>query len=251
MRDPQRITKARAGELESDLLVAMHDDRPSNRARNRTLTALGLGSATIGVSTSTAAIASGKVVAASGWIAVGKWIALGVGCGALTVGLLREAPAPTHRAQEIVAGAPRSVQWAAPVATNTVAEAPEPAIQPLPEPASTAMAPVRVAPKAPVARDAKPDLSEEVAVLDLARKATLAQDPLRTLELLDAYHRRFPRGLLGPEATVLRIDALSASGRKDAAVALARAFLATSPTSPHAERLRAILSAASTSGAGL
>jgi hypothetical protein len=79
----------------------------------------------------------------------------------------------------------------------------------------------------------------------MAREAALANNPARTLRLLDAYQREFPRGDLGPEAKVLRIEALAKSGRKDEAAAIARAFLHADPSSPHAERIRALLSPAS------
>src|SRR5260221_9145403 len=103
-------------------------------------------------------------------------------------------------------------------------------------------APPRAAHKPSSTRPTTTDLAEEVAVLDLARQATQGQKPLRALELLDSYLRLFPHGLLVPEATVLRIEALSASEQKAAAQALALELLAAAPTSPHAERLRAVAS---------
>src|SRR5258705_11110145 len=104
MRDPRRITEARPGALESDLIASMRDDAPRRRARDRTLAALGLGSATLGVSTSTTAAIAGKAAIASTWIAVGKWIALGIGAGALAVGVLHEKPEP--KAHSAVPAAP-------------------------------------------------------------------------------------------------------------------------------------------------
>jgi len=230
MSDPQRITEARPDALESDLIVSMRDDAPSRRARDRTLAALGLGGATLGVSTSTTAAIAGKAAMAGTWIAVGKWIALGIGGGALVVGLLHEKPEP--RGRFAVAAAPPTA-IVAPVEgpmTPVIAAAPPSAAQPLVP-----------SPKAPVARPIR-GLTEEIALLDLARRATRAGEPLRTLDLLGSYRTRFPRGLLAPEASVLRIEALMASGQKSAAISLARDLLAISPTGPHAERLRTIVS---------
>ncbi len=85
-------------------------------------------------------------------------------------------------------------------------------------------------------------LEGEVAALDRARSRLAAGDPLRTLELLDGYEQAFPRGALRPEASYLRIQALSKSGQREAARALAARFLASHPKSPHAAQLQALLS---------
>jgi hypothetical protein len=58
--------------------------------------------------------------------------------------------------------------------------------------------------------------------------------------LLDAYDRSAPRGALRLEAEVLRIDALSRSGRLQQAQVRARAFLARYPNSALAARVRRI-----------
>jgi len=49
-------------------------------------------------------------------------------------------------------------------------------------------------------------------------------------------------GKLGPEATVLRIDALTQRGDRAAASAMGDRFLAAHPHSPYADRVRSILS---------
>ncbi|HTA93207.1 MAG TPA: hypothetical protein VK745_26695 [Polyangiaceae bacterium] len=87
-----------------------------------------------------------------------------------------------------------------------------------------------------------PSLEGEVAALDLARAVLAGGDTTRTLELLDQYGRTFPKGALRPEATYLRIQALSKSGQQGAARALATRFLAHHPKSPHAAQLQALLS---------
>ena len=85
-------------------------------------------------------------------------------------------------------------------------------------------------------------LEGEVTALDRARSALAAGDATRALELLGQYEQAFPKGALRPEATYLRIQALSKSGQRDAARELAARFLAKHPSSPHAAQLQALLS---------
>ena len=85
-------------------------------------------------------------------------------------------------------------------------------------------------------------LEGEVAALDRARAVLAAGDAGHTVELLDRYEQAFPKGVLRPEATYLRIQALSKSGQRAAARALAARFLASHPKSPHAAQLQALLS---------
>ena len=47
-------------------------------------------------------------------------------------------------------------------------------------------------------------------------------------------------GVLSPEATVLRIQALQLAGDRAAAAALAQRFIRAFPKSPHVPRLRAL-----------
>jgi outer membrane protein assembly factor BamD (BamD/ComL family) len=70
-------------------------------------------------------------------------------------------------------------------------------------------------------------------------RARLAQgDADGTLALLDQYAASYPSGRLKPEADVLRIDALSKSGRSAAAKKLAESFLQHYPNSVLAARAR-------------
>jgi len=86
------------------------------------------------------------------------------------------------------------------------------------------------------------DLKAEIALLDQARAAVHAGSPGRALSLLALYRNRHPHGALGQEADVVRIQALARSGNFDAAVSLARAFIAKHPNSPHVVRLQHLLS---------
>jgi hypothetical protein len=85
-------------------------------------------------------------------------------------------------------------------------------------------------------------LEGEVTALDRARSALAAGDATRALELLGQYEQAFPKGALRPEATYLRIQALSKSGQREAARELAARFLAKHPSTPHAAQLQALLS---------
>ena len=85
-------------------------------------------------------------------------------------------------------------------------------------------------------------LEGEVTALDRARSALAAGDATHALELLGQYEQAFPKGALRPEATYLRIQALSKSGQREAARELAARFLAKHPSTPHAAQLQALLS---------
>src|SRR5258705_8956690 len=130
MRDPGRITDERPGALESDLIASMRDDAPKRRARDRTLAALGLGSATLGVSTSTTAAIAGKAAIASTWIAVGKWVVLGIAGGALATGLLHQETEP--KAHVAVPAAPAAIVAPVEPPVAFVVAEPAPIAAPLP-----------------------------------------------------------------------------------------------------------------------
>ncbi|HVV52016.1 MAG TPA: hypothetical protein VHO06_20275 [Polyangia bacterium] len=84
-------------------------------------------------------------------------------------------------------------------------------------------------------------LARELSTLDAARGMLARGDAAGALARLDAYARRYPHGHLGLEAEVLRIDALDAGGRPEAAHARAEAFLQRHPHSVLAARVRAHL----------
>lgn len=88
---------------------------------------------------------------------------------------------------------------------------------------------------------AKPSLRREIELIAKAREALTKGDSAACLETLATHDREFPRGKFMPEARVMRIDATMASGNRRAARDLARAFLADTPDSPYATRLRSLL----------
>ena len=68
--------------------------------------------------------------------------------------------------------------------------------------------------------------------------AARAGNPSKALQLLDDHARRFPRGTLREERIAARVHALCALGRRSEASEEAETFLAETPQSPYASRVR-------------
>jgi hypothetical protein len=106
--------------------------------------------------------------------------------------------------------------------------------EPPPPPAA---APIVTAPEtSPAKGDAK--LRDEIQLLDRARAALGVRAPRQALQELHRYFDDHPRGMLAPEAAVLRIEALRESGDRAQAAAASREFLAQHPQGPLADRVR-------------
>ena len=88
---------------------------------------------------------------------------------------------------------------------------------------------------------ASEDLSAEVRALERVRIAVAEHRVADARAGLASYERTFPNGLLKNEARVLEIATLLAEERRDEAEARARAFLASSPDSPYANRVRSLI----------
>jgi hypothetical protein len=104
---------------------------------------------------------------------------------------------------------------------------------------------VPTAPAVPSVPTADDTLTAEVTALDEARRVLAAGDPGAALLSLDAYDGRFASRRLGPEAAVLRIEALIAAGRFGQARQLGEQLLAAEPEGAYAQHVRSILSRAS------
>lgn len=273
MTEPRRLKDKYAGGFEGALLRSARADAPSARARGRAFVALGVGGAVAGVPAATTAAtgaAGAKTLASVGLFAAVKWGGIGLAVGALTVGGIRQAPRLFHGPAETRASAAAIAKPPAPtdhhenIAPSIETEAelapvlepalaqtavPEPAPRALTAPDSRAAAspPESAHAALPVSKAAlpidaiqEPQLAEEVAALDRARRL-VANNPARALGLLDEYEPRFPHGNLAPEALVLRIEALVRAGDRARAETLASSFLAGHPRSPHAKRIRTVL----------
>lgn len=96
------------------------------------------------------------------------------------------------------------------------------------------------APPVPSAASVDSDPAAEMALLRDAQAAA-STAPSRSLALLDEAESRFPRSGLAQERVVIRVQALIAAGRRDDALARARALLAANPGTAHRPRLEQLL----------
>jgi TolA-binding protein len=232
MSDPEKPTMERDTDPGAELLRAARSYRLSEETRKRAFAAAGIG---VGVT----AAATGKAVA-EGTLAGAKtlWWVVGGLTGVVIAGTGYLLFAPES-------GAPASGVPSATVAAPMAAPAAPPATAPVeaatPPEASSAPDELQAPAVVSVPRSsALPDLQAEVAALDAARQALAQGDGARSLALINAYQQKFPRGSLGIEASVLRIDALQRAGRNAEAKQRARAFVRRFPKSPQAERVRRI-----------
>jgi hypothetical protein len=97
-------------------------------------------------------------------------------------------------------------------------------------------------------RPANDPLVVEVSMLEAARAELVAGSSGGAIAMLDRYVERYPKGQLGLEAKVLRIEAVYRSGRHGEASTLADSFLREHPNSPLAPRVRAVVTNAIESG---
>ena len=261
MSEPRRFLKDGGG-FEQSLLRSAREDRPSPGSRQRALAALGLGAGVLGAGATATAAASTATPAVKAAASLGllKWIGVGIAGGALVVGAAEVAHSVSPRPTSITSvahedharapiTAPRAPAASTPAASDDATK--EPVSTAIEAPLAVAAPAVAASSAAPIAdaprpRTASPSpassaLADEIAALDGAREALASGNAARALRALDARDRAFPRGALGPEAMVLRIEALALRGDRATATRLAEAFLAASPRSPHASRIRTLL----------
>lgn len=215
--------------LERQLLSAAANESPSAEQRLRVRQALGLPAIAVAPPV---AVPSGRralvVKAAVGSLIVGSIAALFVLSSQSTPSLAKpSAPTPS------VVAAP---------APEVEAVTPAPVAQALPAPESAAPSAPRKSPvrAAAAAIDAQADLSEQLRLIEAARGAVAARDAKAASAALSEYGSRFPRGVFGQEAAVLRIETLDVQGNHAQAAKLAQAFLARHPNSPHVNVVRRI-----------
>jgi hypothetical protein len=84
-----------------------------------------------------------------------------------------------------------------------------------------------------------PSLAEETAALRKAQRALSDGDPRAAMEVLQDLSWRHPNGVLREERMVAEVAALCASGKRDAARAVADRLLAEQPSAVGAARVRA------------
>ena len=276
MTDERRLIHGGGDELGAELLQSALSDAPSDEARQRVLVSLGAagaaltaavtakaaassaaakaltGTAGAGAAGATAAGAGGAASAgtALGAVSVFKWLGMGllaggvVTTGAVGVEHLVNPPGP---APSVVAAAAPETKRERPAPRQNVSP-PVPPSPPLARDDAPARAPV--AGFSASASAPKPDstVSAEIGLIDRAREALERGDTNEALAALEEHDRTFESGALGEEAELLRIEALLARGRTDAAAVLARTFLQAHPNSPHADRARRALKRAEQAG---
>jgi hypothetical protein len=257
----ERFKDGASGDLARLLFESTEGDAPPPGAHGRALAALGVGSA-MAASTVAGAAAAPKGGTLVTGAAIAKWVAIGAGTAFLTVGtgavVVQRALAPDAPATVMVTRgasdperpyeAPRSnAMTPPPIAPGQASFPAAPAGAAVPREARMEPIPLESLPR--VTRTpgkkadapANSDLALEVESLDRVRTALASSDASSALRELDAFSGRFPSAALAPEATVLRVQALLESGHREAAERLARRFIAASPGSPHAARVRLLI----------
>ena len=242
-------------ELARSLIASarLDDERVPDAVRHGMLAALGAAGA-IGSASVVASAASGTLHR----LALVKWLAATAIVGTAGVGVyaaVNQGQSTATQAGRTSEGAPAARRGEQPRVTLPPATVDEASATPM-LPAAEAHQPEasRAEPRAQPHRGAGTasadkanaadvsSLEGEVTALDRARSALAAGDSARALQLIAQYEQVFPKGALRPEATYLRIQALSKTGQREAARELAARFLAKYPSSPHTAQLQALLS---------
>ncbi|HEY4392726.1 MAG TPA: hypothetical protein VGP64_01630 [Polyangia bacterium] len=242
MKDPARLAQENVTALEQALLAAGRSYGSSASARNKTLAALGVaGSATLLAGTAQA-VPLGTLAQTLTKMTWGKILAAVslAGAAAAVPGYYAWQHHQAAKATAPIAVTARPAQAeaaAVPSPPAVVARAfdEQGANQPPFGPASG----MRDRPVTEARAGSVPaTLARELSTLDAARGMLARGDATGALARLDRYAHAYPHGRLALEAEVLRIDALDAAGRSDAARARAQAFLDHHPHSVLAARVR-------------
>jgi TolA-binding protein len=220
--------------FERALLASAAIDQPPPAALSRTLDALsntagqlGAGSAPSVAPTATHTLAT----AATKWTLVSLVIGALAGAGAVK---LASEPRPKELSRTTLAPSLYSDNARLRMARPKPVEPSAPAVH-----AAHADDAPRARP-APTRAASEPraTLSEEVRLIDAARSALREGSAERALATLRVYAKRFPNGVLRREASVLRVEALAASGDRAAARTEADRYLNDHPDDPFAERVQ-------------
>lgn len=239
MKDPHPLLDSGANELELALLRAGDADRPSAKARQAALAALGLSGAVLGASSPVAAAAGSSALTTGTRLLAAKWWAIGAlvtasGAAGLGYAALASTPATAPSTRT----APQRSQ--PPLAARPAVELPAPEVIAPPAPVNSQRERPPSQPRGSNSAG-NPGIQQEIALIDRARGAVAARQPAAAMAALDEHQRRFPGGVLTQEATLLRIETLLARGDKASAARLGRQFLDRYPRSPMAARVKTLI----------
>ncbi len=213
MRDPTRLEEGEATAFERQLLDAAKRQAPGAALKARMREGLGFAGATVPVQ---------AVVAKSfawGWKANVVVALVGVAASVAVPLMWRNYRGTSSSQRDVISRTPPPGEHA-PLSTDDMLRSKNPAT-------GTATA--------------ASTLMEEIRLLDRVRDAMSVGAPRRALAEIQGYDQRYPRGALGPEATVLRIEALDQAGDSQSARALGRQFLAQHPKNPLVNRVARIV----------
>jgi hypothetical protein len=269
MTDPERLFETSEDEVARLILKAGRAGAPPG-ARERALVLASSVVAGSSLAAGSAAAGSGAVAAKAGFLgalAGLKGLAVvGVACVATvaaSVAIQKTWEGPTSRIDTTLVAPSGSLPFAArpshvgvvpPLATSSVPSlAVEPDRSAGGETTTTARTPLPaplVAPRisgstrsTPTVTGSPTTFTDELATLDSARRAIDAGDAARALSILDGYGQRFTAGVMGQEASILRVEALVKAGDRSAAERAADEFLRKNPTTPYAARVRSLVGA--------
>lgn len=230
--------------LEKLLLDASRNEQPSEDHKARLRAALGIGLPLSGPLAAPPPELAGPAPAPAAASVAGKSLtAAKAAVGVAALALVGVLVLVRHRED-----GGEAAKIAPPAAVVKKTELPSPsharndeaiAVSPLPpveRPSELAPRPARGA----VSPAPSADLSEQIRLIEAARAGVAGRDASGALAALDSYAAKYPRGAFGQEATVLRIRALDQAGDFARATALAKAFVARFPQSPHVARLKPI-----------
>jgi hypothetical protein len=207
------------------------------RMRRAVMVAVGTGAVAGAAATSGTAAAAITTSSAVGVVAK-------VGIAAMMVALVGGGVALLSQSDEAPVLAPTAVT---PVASAVLVAVASTQAEPLPVPepiattsASASVTPAVIAPSSaahPVDSEKNGGLAEEVELVKAAQNAVAAGNHSEALVSLDRYAARFPKGMLGYEASALRAIALCGVGRKQEGRAIQKAM--SESGSPLAARIEA------------
>ncbi len=240
MTDFKRLLEGDGSDFERRLLASVRSERPAAKLRHRMWTVIVLGQVGVGTTGFSAAAAS---LTKLGLITV---LASALSGQSATADSSRLSPA---------------LSSATPTLSQPMLHPTQPARAPAPEaadakdvapslsPVSDATEGARLVARRPAAStpavpestpDKKANLALEIQLLDQVRSRLGAHDSEGAFAGLRRYREEFPQGTFRQEASVLRIETLASSGRRELASRQAKAFMAAHPKSPYVARLRRV-----------